>query len=96
MKKTFELVHPKLKPARRIEAIKYELKKYLKRERKKSLPEGADFWDFDCRCGASAENAKIVHVSDLNKFVDGVQKQNLDSFYIEILVKPGHRQKPAG
>ena len=49
MKKTFKIAHPKIKVARMFEAIKYEVKKYLKRERRKSLPEGVDYWDFDCR-----------------------------------------------
>ncbi len=34
-----------------VEAIKYELKKYIKRERNKKLPEEVDFCDFDCRYG---------------------------------------------
>ena len=49
MKKTFRLTHEKIQPARLMESIKNEVRKYLKRERAKKLPEGADFWDFDCR-----------------------------------------------
>ena len=64
MKKTFNLTHPKLQVSRVIEAIKYEVKKYLKRERNKTLPEGVDFWDFDCRFGddeaTSTTNRKSV------------------------------------
>ena len=51
MKKKFSLKHPKIKPARRVEAVKHEIRKYLKRERRKELPEGVDFWDFDCKFG---------------------------------------------
>ena len=47
MKKTFELTHPKIKVERMVEAVKHEVKKYLKRERNKTLPEDADYWDFD-------------------------------------------------
>ena len=38
MKKTFKLTHEKIKPARLVEKFKYEVKKYVKRERRRSLP----------------------------------------------------------
>ena len=40
MKKTFKLTHPKINIARLVEGVKGDVKKYLKRERKKKLPEG--------------------------------------------------------
>lgn len=91
MKKTFSLTHEKIKTPRLIESIKHELKKYLKRERNKTLPEGVDFWDFDCKYGHTAETAEMIHVSALNKSVDDAVKLELASFYVEILVKPGYR-----
>ena len=42
MKKTFKLTHPKIKPARLIESVRRDVKKYLKREKRKSLPDGVD------------------------------------------------------
>lgn len=91
MLKTFSLTHPKIKTARLVDAIKHDIKKYLKRERNKTLPEGADYWDFDCKYGLTAQEAQTVHVSALNKCVDEAQSLKLDSFYIEILAKPGYR-----
>ncbi|MGB0744732.1 MAG: DUF6172 family protein, partial [Opitutales bacterium] len=38
MKKTFPLTHSKIKPERQLEAVKGEISKYLKRERRKKLP----------------------------------------------------------
>jgi hypothetical protein len=93
MKKNFTFDHPKIKRPRRVEAIKYEVKKYLKRERNKSLPPGVDFWDFDCRFGADEASSEIIHVSAINKAIDKADSQQLDSFYLEILAKPGHRSK---
>ena len=93
MKKTFQLTHPKIKLARLVEAIKYEVKKYIKRERNKKLPEGVDFWDFDCKYGPTADNAVEIHLSEINKYIDKAEEQQLESFYLEILVKPGHRTK---
>ena len=46
MRKTFSLTHEKIKTPRLVDAIKHEVKKYLKRERNKKLAEGVDFWDF--------------------------------------------------
>ena len=93
MKKTFKLTHPTTKVPRLVEAIKHEVKKYLKRERRKDLPKGADFWDFDCRMGVDEESSEVVHVYDINKSIDQAELKQLGSFYLEILAKPGHRIK---
>lgn len=92
MKKTFELTHPKIKLARRVDAVKFEIKKYLKRERNKSLPAGADYWDFDCKFGLTEAEAEVMHVSEFNKRIDQTQQANATSFYVEILAKPATRQ----
>lgn len=49
MKKTFALTNPRIQYARQIEGAKSDVRKYLKREREKKLPDGVDFWDFDCK-----------------------------------------------
>jgi hypothetical protein len=89
MKKTFVLSHPKIKLPRLVEAIKFEVKKYLRRERKKSLPEGADYWDFDCRFGADKDSAQVIHLGSINQHIDEAEKNELASFYLEILARPG-------
>lgn len=91
MKKTFSLVHEKIKRPRLLDAIKHDVKKYIKRERNKTLPEGADYLDFDCRFGPTKDDAKEIHLSAINKCIDEADKLALDSFYLEILAKPGHR-----
>ena len=91
MKKTFSLTHEKIKTPRLIDSIKHEVKKYLKREKKKKLPEGVDFWDFDCKYGPTELNSDVIHVSALNKSIDDAAQLELASFYLEILVKPGYR-----
>ncbi len=93
MKKTFKLTHPKTKVPLLVEAIKHEVKKYLKRERRKDLPKGADFWDFDCRIGVDEASSDIVHVYDINKSIDQAESKQLESFYLEILAKPARRSK---
>ncbi|MFQ3197167.1 MAG: hypothetical protein ACI8R9_001910 [Paraglaciecola sp.] len=93
MKKTFVLSHPKIKLPRLIDAIKHEVKKYLRRERNKSIPDGADFWDFDCRFGTDKDNAEVIHLGSINQHIDEAEKNELASFYLEILAKPVKKER---
>ena len=93
MKKTFPLEISGKKPARVIESIKHEIRKYIARERRKPLPAGADYWDFDCRVGADNTDVKDCHVAVINKEIDTFSKEESSSIYIEILAKHGHRSK---
>lgn len=93
MKKTFKMHHPKIKVPRLVEAIKYEVKKYIKRERGKALPPNADFWDFDCRYGVDEAKSEVIHLSAINKSISLAEEHQLESFYLEILAKPGYRSK---
>ena len=43
MRKTFPLRAEGKHPDRVLEAVKHEIRKYIKRERRRDLPEGADF-----------------------------------------------------
>lgn len=93
MKKTFPLTHPKIKPARLVDSIRAEVNKYLKRERNKKLPEGGDFWDFDCKVGAAPDSAVEVHVSALSKAIGDVLEAGAESCYVEIISKARTRTK---
>ena len=93
MKKTFKFTHPKIKVPRLVVAIKHEVRKYLRRERRKNLPEDVDFWDFDCRFGVDEASSDVIHVADIDKSIDQAESKQLESFYLEILAKPGHRKK---
>lgn len=73
--------------------IKGEVKKYLKRERRKTLPEGVDYWDFDCRVGPDAESATTVLPKELPKAIDEVAAQEPEAIYIEILAREGFRKQ---
>jgi hypothetical protein len=93
MRKTFILTHPKHKRPRLVEGVRHEVKKYAKRERNKKLPQGVDYWDFDCKFGHTEEEARVIHLSDISQCIDEVDKEELASFYLEILVKQGVRMK---
>lgn len=93
MKKNFNLTAPNKEPARQVDSVKFELRKYIARERRKALPEGVDYWDFDCKLGTDAANAEIIHVAEMNKKIDAVVLKNATSCYVEILAKPGIRKR---
>lgn len=93
MKKQFQINVPNKKPDRQVEAIRYEINKYLARERRKPLPVDVDFWDFNCRFGETESTAQPITVLQIkDKITDAVAK-NLTSFYVEILAKPGFKRK---
>ena len=92
MKKTFPLKAEGKNPERLLEATKHEIRKYIKRERRRDLPEGVDFWDFDCKFGTSAETAQAAHLAELIPLIDALVKSDGAQFYVEILSKHGHRQ----
>ncbi len=93
MKKTFPLTHERHKPARVIDLTKSDIRKYIKRERKRTLPEDVDFLAFDCKFGFDSEEPVVMHESEFNKFIDQAVEKGCKAVYIEILGKPGVRQK---
>ena len=93
MKKTFPLSVPGHQPPRVIEQIKSDVRKYIKRERKKKLPEGVDFWDFNCKVGLGDAAPEAKHVEELVPAIDQAAATDSPSVYIEILATPGHRLK---
>ena len=92
MKKTFKLNVEGKHPDRVLEAVKHEIRKYVKRQRRVPLPEGVNFWDFDCRFGTSQDNATVVHFAPITGLIDAVGKDKGDSFYLELLAKNGVRK----
>ena len=78
-------------PARVLEAVKHDIRKYFKRERNRAVPKDVDFWDFDCQVGLSADTAEVVRVSGVIEAVDAAAKAGATSVYVEILSKHGVR-----
>ena len=87
MKKTFKLEHPKIKVPRVVDSVKHDIKKYLKKERKKPVPPGATYWGFDCKFGQSEETATEVHLSSLTKNIDDLVANNIMTIYVELVPK---------
>jgi hypothetical protein len=95
MKKTFQLELEGKNRDRVLDAVKHEIRKYIKRERRRDVPSGADYWDFDCKFGLDAQAAQPVHLGNLIGSIDAAAKEGAAKIYVEILAKPGHRKARA-
>lgn len=93
MKKSFKLTALNKAPARQVDSVKHEINKYIARERRKTVVENADFWDFDCKYGDDAASAINIDIADISKAIDKTVAEDKLEFYIEILAKPGHKIK---
>ena len=87
MKKTFQLIVANKKKDRQVEAIKNEVRKYIKRERSKKLPEGFNYWSFDCKFGKTADEASEIRFVDITKSIDIASNEDLESFYLELVAR---------
>lgn len=93
MKKIFKLKVEGKNPDRLIESIKHEIRKYIKREKKKTLPEEVDFWKFDCKFAKNDDEPQVINFVDITKCIDEAASSDAQSFYMEILSTKGYREK---
>jgi len=88
MKKVYKLTDEKKHEDRVLEAVKNDIRKYVKREKKKDLPDKKlMYWDFDCKIGANKDDAKVVVYEELIKGVDAVKATGATEVYVEVLAK---------
>jgi predicted nucleic acid-binding Zn finger protein len=88
MKKLFRIKQEKLKPERAVDAIKNEIRKYIKREKKKDLPnQKTMYWDFECKFGKSEEFALECNFDHIIMELSNVVLAGWDECYIEIIAK---------
>lgn len=88
MKKIFKLTDERKHEDRVLEAVKNDIRKYVKREKKKKLVDPKmTYWDFDCKIGVSADLAKEVEFDALIKALDGIKAMGATECYVEILAK---------
>jgi len=94
MKKVFKLQVENKNPERQLESIKNEVRKYMKRERKKKLPENAIYWDFECRFGQDDATAKELSASALTDALDSAHSEGWSECYVEIIAKASMKKAP--
>lgn len=89
MKRTYSLVHPKIKPARLIDAARHDIKKFLKKERNKPTGRHVPFWDFEVKFGQSEQETEIIALSEINQYMDKAEADGQSQFYVEITTISG-------
>jgi len=92
VRKTYQLNIEGKNRDRVLDAIKHDIRKYVKRQRRVALPEGVDFWDFDCKFGPGADSAAPIHFGNLMEQIDTVAREGGAAFYVELLAKNGYRK----
>ncbi len=93
MKKIFSLTQKNKHPERVIESIKYDIRRYVKRERKKRLPDEESYWKFDCRFGQNSDESEQVTTSEIITRLDKAREDDWDQCYIEIIAKVSPKPK---
>ena len=92
MKKIFKIQVEGRNRDRQLEASKHEVRKYVARQRRASLPEGVDYWDFACRFGLTQADAKEVHFATLIGHMDEAAQAGALEFFVDILGINGIRK----
>lgn len=92
MKKTFKIQVENKHPDRVVEAIKNEVRKYIKREKRKTLPEDKDFWFFDCKFAKGNDEPKVIDFIDITKSIDEASNEKCESLYLEVIARAGKRE----
>lgn len=88
MKKLFPLHHPRKADGRVLDAIKHEVRKYVRRELNKTHPDATRRRTFSCRVGASEANAHETPLKNISAAVDRVAQEGADHVFIAIKSTP--------
>ncbi|MBV6859749.1 DUF6172 family protein [Xanthomonas perforans] len=91
MRKTYQLNLEGKNRDRLLESSKHDIRKYIRRERRKELPAGADYWDFDMRFGVDEASAVALPPAELIRSINALVADGGEQFFVEILRKPGKR-----
>ena len=88
MKKIFKIEQERIKPDRAVDSIKNELRKYVKREKKKELPNKKTmYWDFDCKFGKTADLAQVCTFEEISTQLNSVVADGWKECYVEVMAK---------
>ena len=88
MKKIFKIEQERIKPDRAVDSIKNELRKYVKREKKKELPNKKTmYWDFDCKFGKTADLAQVCTFEEISTQLNSVVADGWKECYVEVIAK---------
>jgi hypothetical protein len=96
MKKIFQLSVEGKNYDRLVEAAKHEIRQYIKREKRKTVPSGKDFWDFECKIGSNNDDAQVIKFSQITSSIDLIVAARGAQFYIEIIAKAVTKEEYKG
>ena len=85
MKKRFVLTATNKTKERVLESIKNDIRKYIKREKRKPLPEGTNFWSVDCKFAKNDDELQEIRFEDIIKNINEASEENCESFQIELI-----------
>jgi hypothetical protein len=91
MKKNFPLQEPGRDDARVRDRIRQEINKYVRRERRKTLPDGFALWEFNCRVGVDRTQAESRGLKELAAEIDRIAQAGATAVYVEIVAVPANR-----
>ncbi|MCJ8328289.1 MAG: DUF6172 family protein [Campylobacterales bacterium] len=86
MKKTYQLIDEKQNLDRIVESIKNDVRKYIKREKRKTLQD-EHIWMFDCKSAINDEEIKEIKFTDITNVIDEAADNNAKTIYIELISK---------
>ena len=85
MNKTYNLIEEKRDKDRVVEAIKHEVRRYIKREKNKPLPKDVDFWKLECKISKNSDKLASIEFQNLIKTIDILVSEEAEILNIEIL-----------
>jgi len=85
MNKSYNLIEKKRDKDRVVESIKHEIRKYIKREKNKPLPDDVDFWKLECKISKNSDKLASIEFQNLIKTIDILVSEEAESLNIEIL-----------
>ncbi len=95
MKKTFPLQAPGKDDAHVRDKIRQEVNKYVRRESRKTVPEGFAGWEFACKVGATPEDAVGRALKEVGGAIDAVALAGATQVHLEIVAAPARRRSTA-
>lgn len=78
--------------------MRSEVGKYMNRERRKTLPEGHERWEFDCRLGPDAATATPIEAKQVHEAIGAIAASGAEQVYVEVhaRAKPAPEKKLPG
>jgi hypothetical protein len=95
MKRTFRLTAEGKNDARVRDKVRHEINKYVKRERRKEVPEGYFRWDMKCRMGPAEAAAVEVLLKEIGPGIDQAGEAGANQVFVEITAVPVKRSPKA-